>query len=133
MAIGNRQIGWSQEENLLWEVSRQLDRMNSILCTDPCPTSSTSSTTTTTTTTIPLVFTDNLFQECNQPCGSVCGPFLIYYNAWMTQECIDTFPTIGCEIWYTEDRTVPFPDGTYNIGNGNCIVVTDGVITDILT
>jgi len=54
MAIGNRQIGWSQEENLLWEVSRQLDRMNSILC--PCPT-------TTTTSTLPptqlrMLFTD---------------------------------------------------------------------------
>ena len=55
MAIGNRQIGWSQEDNLLWEISKQLDRMNSILC--PCPI------TTTTTTTPPptqlrMLFTD---------------------------------------------------------------------------
>ena len=50
MAIGNRQIGWSQEENLLWEISKQLDSMNSIMCTGDCPTTSTSSTTTTTTT-----------------------------------------------------------------------------------
>lgn len=54
MAIGNRGIGWSQEENLLWEVSRQLDRMNSIMCIGDCPT---------TTTTIPptqlrMLFTD---------------------------------------------------------------------------
>ena len=52
MAIPAKQIGWSQEENLLWEISKQLDSMNSILC--PCPitttTTSTSSTTTTTTT-----------------------------------------------------------------------------------
>ena len=200
MVIGNRQIGWSQEDNLLWEISKQLDRMNSVLC--PCPTSSTTSTTTTaeltttTTTTIcncrevievveyplnfytclgeyiecptpvecrspigdcidisqpyngvtpsettietcncnppPLVFTDNLFEDCSQPCGTACPiGFTIYYNVWMTQECIDTFPTLGCEIWYTEDRTVPFPNGTYNLGNGNCIVVTDGVITDV--
>jgi hypothetical protein len=47
MAIGNRQIGWSQEENLLWEISRQLDRINSQMCVGPCPT------TTTTTTTAP--------------------------------------------------------------------------------
>jgi hypothetical protein len=45
--IGNKQIGWSQESNLLWEISRQLDRINSIVCTGPCPT------TTTTTTFIP--------------------------------------------------------------------------------
>ena len=51
MAIGNRQIGWSQEDNLLWEISKQLDRMNSIVCTGPCPT------TTTTSTTLPLTTT----------------------------------------------------------------------------
>jgi hypothetical protein len=135
MAIGNRGIGWSQEENLLWEVSRQLDRMNSILC--PCPITTTTSTTivptTTTTTTIPLVNTNNLFQECPQPCGSTCGPFLFYYDVWMTQECIDTFPTIGCAIWNNEEGTNPFNDGTYNLGNGDCIVITGGIITDILT
>ena len=44
MAIGNRQIGWSQEDNLLWEISKQLDRMNSVLCTGPCPTTTTTTT-----------------------------------------------------------------------------------------
>ena len=57
MAIGNRQIGWSQEDNLLWEISRQLDRINSIICTGPCPTTTTTTTptptTTTTSTTLP--------------------------------------------------------------------------------
>jgi uncharacterized protein (TIGR02145 family) len=90
-------------------------------------------TTTTTTTTIPLVNAPELFQDCNQPCGSTCSGFLFYYDVWMTQECIDTFPTIGCEIWYTEDRTVSFPNGTYNLGNGDCIIITGGIITDILT
>jgi hypothetical protein len=45
MAIGNKQIGWSQEENLLWQISKQLDSMNSILCTGPCPTTTTTTTT----------------------------------------------------------------------------------------
>jgi len=201
MAIGNRQIGWSEEENLLWEISRQLDRMNSILC--PCPitttTTSSSSTTTTTTTvyncysytlnnlgvvdyatwigcdgtpqgsvvtdltynlcaqldtvvyageivyngdcsittttttTIPLVFTTDLFQDCGQPCGTACDPRLpVFYNVFMTQECIDSFPTIGCEIWEDDQRTKPFPDGTYNVGNGDCIVITGGIITNII-
>ena len=39
--IPNKQIGWSQEENLLWQISKQLDRMDSILCTGPCPTTTT--------------------------------------------------------------------------------------------
>jgi hypothetical protein len=51
----------------------------------------------------------------------------------MTQECIDSFPTIGCGIWGKEDRSETFPDGTYNLGNGDCIVITGGIITDILT
>ena len=59
MAIGNKQIGWSQEENLLWEISRQLDNMTSIMCTGPCPATTTSTTTaaltTTTTTTAPIL------------------------------------------------------------------------------
>lgn len=48
MAIPRKQIGWSQEANLLWEISRQLDRMLKTVCTSPCPT-----TTTTTTTEVP--------------------------------------------------------------------------------
>ena len=127
--IPRKQIGWSQEENLLWEISKQLDKL---LCINTaCQT--TSSTTTTTTTTIPLVFTDNLFQECNATCGEECPIGIItYYNVWMTQDCIDTFPTIGCEIWKDENGTTPFDNGTYNIGNGTCIVITSGIITDIL-
>ena len=48
MAIGNKQIGWSNESNLLWEISRQLDRTISQMCVGDCPT-----TTTTTTTAAP--------------------------------------------------------------------------------
>jgi hypothetical protein len=128
--IPRKQIGWSQEENLLWEISKQLDKL--VCINTVCPTT-TSSSTTTTTTTIPLVNTSGLFQECDQPCGTACGGFLIYYNVYMTQECIDSFPTIGCGIWTREDRTETFPDGTYNIGDGTCIVITDGVITDIIS
>jgi hypothetical protein len=27
MAIGNKQIGWSQESNLLWDISKEIDRL----------------------------------------------------------------------------------------------------------
>jgi hypothetical protein len=43
--IAPKQIGWSQESNLLWEISRQLDRLNSQMCTGGCPTTTTTSTT----------------------------------------------------------------------------------------
>lgn len=41
MGIGNRQIGWSQESNLLWEISRQLDRIINQMCVGPCPVTTT--------------------------------------------------------------------------------------------
>jgi uncharacterized protein (TIGR02145 family) len=51
MSIAPRQIGWSQKANLLWEISRQLDRINSVVCTGPCPTTTSTTTATLTTTT----------------------------------------------------------------------------------
>lgn len=27
MPIGNKQIGWSQESNLLWQISKQLEQL----------------------------------------------------------------------------------------------------------
>ena len=51
MAIGNKQIGWSQEANLLWEISKQLDRTISQMCIGDCPTTTTTTTAPTTTTT----------------------------------------------------------------------------------
>lgn len=44
MAIPNKQIGWSQESNLLWEISRQLDKILKIVCTSPCQTTNTTTT-----------------------------------------------------------------------------------------
>lgn len=42
MSIPNKQIGWSQESNLLWQISKQLEQLIKV----------TASLTTTTTTTI---------------------------------------------------------------------------------
>jgi len=74
MAIGNKQIGWSQEENLLWEISRQLDNMISVVCTGYCPT-------TTTTTTLSyytwlLYISSDSVEICN-----TTAPTTTYYTA----------------------------------------------------
>jgi hypothetical protein len=47
MGIPNKQIGWSQESNLLWQISNQLDQLIKVTA------SLSTSTTTTTTTTAP--------------------------------------------------------------------------------
>lgn len=44
MGVPNKQIGWSQESNLLWQISKQLDQLIKV-------TSKLAETTTTTTTT----------------------------------------------------------------------------------
>jgi len=44
MGIPNKQIGWSQESNLLWQISKQLEQLIKV-------TANINSTTTTTTTT----------------------------------------------------------------------------------
>jgi hypothetical protein len=44
MGIGNKQIGWSNESNLLWQISKQLDQLIKV-------TAALTTTTTTTTAT----------------------------------------------------------------------------------
>lgn len=58
MAISSRQIGWSTEDNLLWQISKQLEQLTNV-------TANASATTTSTTTTLPVynVFTALLTQS----------------------------------------------------------------------
>jgi hypothetical protein len=44
MAIPPKQIGWSEKANLLWQISKQLDRLNSQMCIGGCPTTTTTTT-----------------------------------------------------------------------------------------
>lgn len=44
MNIAPKQIGWSNESNLLWGISRELDKALSLMCTGPCPTTTTTTT-----------------------------------------------------------------------------------------
>jgi len=90
------------------------------------------STTTSTTTTAALVNSTNAFVDCTAACNEACDEPFNYFDVWMTQECLDTFPTIGCAIWLNVEATVNFPNGTYNNGSGQCIVITDGIITNIV-
>jgi len=88
-------------------------------------------TTTTTTTAAPVVNSTNKFVNCAGPCfESECVP-LNYFNVWMTQACINSWPTIGCEVWLDSEGTIPFPSGAYNNGEGGCVYIENGTITDI--
>jgi hypothetical protein len=55
MGIPNRQIGWSNESNLLWQISKQLEQLIKLtgqLVDTTTTTSTTIAPTTTTTTTV---------------------------------------------------------------------------------
>jgi len=54
MAIPSRQIGWGTEDNLLWQISKQLEQLTNVTAQACTTTTSTSSSTTTTTTTLPV-------------------------------------------------------------------------------
>ena len=51
MGIPNRQIGWSQESNLLWQISKQLEQLIGITAQLTTTTTTTTVAPTTTTTT----------------------------------------------------------------------------------
>lgn len=52
MGVPNKQIGWSQESNLLWQISKQLDELIKVTSKLTTTTTTTASPTTTTTTTV---------------------------------------------------------------------------------
>lgn len=73
MAIPNRQIGWSQKANLLWEISKQLERLTQVagsIVINPTP----PTTTTTTTNNLPGNY---LSTENNDQLITESGDFII--------------------------------------------------------
>lgn len=110
MAIPNKQIGWSEKANLLWEISRQLDRLNTQMCTGGCPT------TTTTTTTAPLVLIDGYYSyEGCVPCEAGCLLFGIILYA--EQACVDLI-TVGCHLYVDSEGTTNATEGYYERWDG---------------
>jgi hypothetical protein len=121
MAIGSKQIGWSNENNLLWEISKKIDGIITSLA--PTPT-----TTTTTTTAPPPNLTLRIAPNTNFDIPSVnLGPpapivsdFTIEWFAKMTAD--DNHPrpwSIGS--WPDAAHAVSIENGTlyYWIGGVN--------------
>lgn len=105
MAVPAKQIGWSQESNLLWEIARELDRTIAVLCTGPCPT------TTTTTTTLPLVFRAGFgYTFPLTPC-QLPEPAVEPATYYVRQDCFDNL-TVGCYL-YADEMLTPVSEGYY--------------------
>jgi hypothetical protein len=108
----SKQIGWSQKANLLWDISKELDKTLKSICTGPpC------FTTTTTTTTTPLVLINGNYYLANcVPCESGC--LFGEINLYTEQACVDLI-TVGCHIYLDLEGTINATEGYYPSWDGS--------------
>jgi len=123
MAIPSRQIGWGTEENLLWQISKQLEYLTNVIynigsntTTTTTSTSSTTTTTTTsgggptttTTTTTPIPFSGTVDIIASPYClnspsySSTVSGDSSFCNS--TQFTSGTFMTIPAGTWAIRDQ-----------------------------
>lgn len=88
MGIAPRQIGWSTEANLLWQISKTLDDIIQISCCTPTTTTTTTAYITTTTTTTCIGC--NSIMEVGSP---IEGYYGYVYNSFgtLTPDCPDIY------------------------------------------
>jgi hypothetical protein len=125
MGIPNRQIGWSQESNLLWQISKQLDYASCQLCTIS-GTSGTSGTSgydgdrfrTTSTTTFTLGVTTTIVVEP----GLAYTPaqdIIITYNVGNHQTCTVVTYDINTGVMVIGAPVTVTGSGTYSLWTVN--------------
>ena len=107
----SQQIGWSQESKLIYNILKQLDRLEVVW--DGCCT-------TTTTTTSPSVNLSYSSEECGVACATSSDDFTLY----TTLEC-STNLDAGCRLWLDSGHTEDASNGYYSDGTF-CYTISDG-------
>jgi hypothetical protein len=138
MARSSKQIGWSQEANLYYELLKQLERLTAVMS----KASVAPPATTTSTTTVPGSITgivSDLFSGsdvANACAHTVSAPPM--YLLLTPPAFIDVF-VVG-KRWYLDiGLTANYPSGTYSLYNpfnslsGNWAKVLNGVVTEVGT
>jgi len=125
MAIPSKQIGWGTEENLLWQISKQLEYLTRVVYNIPNNTAgtTTTSTTSTTTTAAPSYSTFINYSTTSGPaaCYQAQDQFTVYTSSPIGQ---------GVVMYTDEALTVPAATGFYS-ANSLIYNSLDGLITGI--
>ena len=115
MAIPSRQIGWGTEENLLWQISKQLESLTRVVYNIGGNTTTTTTTivpTTTTTTTIggvSFAAAIGAFSS-NDACAGIGTSLTLYYSGSLGN---------GTALFYDAGLTSPYQPGSPPSGNGS--------------
>lgn len=98
MAIGSKQIGWSNENNLLWEISKKIDDI--IKSLGPTPTTTTTTTTIYLCTGADVTIGSQVWQFCNLNVSTYNNgdpiPQITDQTEWVNA-------TTGAWCWYNND------------------------------
>lgn len=70
MAIPSRQIGWSTTDNLLWEISKQLQYLTQVIANPPASTTSTTTLTTNQYFQLRSCLDNNIYYSKDYPFGT---------------------------------------------------------------
>jgi len=120
MAIPSRQIGWGTKSNLLWEISKQLERLTSVVGRNIPP-----STTTTTTTSVPVDITISLIAPNSQ------GVVELYVNGTLAETQINlgsktVTANSGDEFYIIFDNSQEYDGIEWELTNNAVFVDQDG-------
>ena len=121
MAIPSRQIGWGTEENLLWQISKQLEYLTNVVYN--IGSNTTTSTTSTTTTAVPSYSYFANYSATSGPaaCYQAQDQFTIY-----TPTTIDNGVLV-----YTDDTLVTLASTGFYSFSGTIYDVLDGLVINI--
>jgi hypothetical protein len=129
MAIPSRQIGWSTKSNLLWQISKQLERLTAVVSKNT--TTTTSSTTSTTTTSVPVDITISLIAPNSQ------GVVELYVNGTLAETQINlgsktVTANSGDEFYIIFDNSQEYDGIEWELTNNTVFVAADADTTNQL-
>jgi len=102
MSIPNRQIGWSQKSKLLWQISKQLERLTQVAGTKIPVT-----TTTTTTVGPPTQYDETYATSGSDACNyNFAGLITLYSSSSTLDQGVSVFTDIGLTTPFTEGYVI---------------------------